>query len=257
MKKIIFFISIVFTNFIFAQCENYNQLQCSNNINCEWVEDIESENCSDWSYSNQCNAIDECEWSSYQIDCGTATGYSDCNISAGCSYSWLTYTCSGWTTISECSGGYYEVDNSYCQEIEMPECSEMNQSQCGDDINCGWVEDIVAGYCWNHNTAASCPDYPACSWFCDGCWYLGECCGSYICTGGYYEIDNSTCEESEINYLLGDITQDGTININDVVLVVNLILYQEYNQLADINQDNTVNVADAIQIIDIILNGEI
>jgi len=152
---------------------------------------------------------------------------------------------------------YFLIIISLFGSLLQAQCDDYNQPQCSNDNNCEWIEDIETGYCGSHNTASSCPNYPACSWSCDGCWYLGECCGSYICTGGYYEIDNSTCEESEINYLLGDITQDGTININDVVLVVNLILYQEYNQLADINQDNTVNVADAIQIIDIILNGEI
>ena len=78
------------------------------------------------------------------------------------------------------------------------QCDEYNQPQCSNDNNCEWIEDIETGYCGSHNTASSCPNYPACSWSCDGCWYLGECCGSYICTGGYYQINNSSCEEVEI-----------------------------------------------------------
>ena len=43
--------------------------------------------------------------------------------------------------------------------------------------------------------------------------------------------------------------------IVDDILVVNLILVNEYDQNADINSDNILNVIDAIQIINIILNN--
>ena len=52
----------------------------------------------------------------------------------------------------------------------------------------------------------------------------------------------------------GDINEDGDINIQDVILLVNLILNNEYNDLADMNVDNIVNVIDVIQLINIILN---
>jgi len=37
---------------------------------------------------------------------------------------------------------------------------------------------------------------------------------------------------------LGDINEDGEINIQDVILLVNLVLSNEYNDLADMNGDN-------------------
>jgi len=52
---------------------------------------------------------------------------------------------------------------------------------------------------------------------------------------------------------LGDINEDGEINIQDIVLLVNLILSNEYNDLADMNGDNTVNVIDVVQLVNIIL----
>ena len=144
MNKRVLIIFIILTSFIFSQCDNYSQNQCSSDDSCEWVENIDSGFCSDFDYNSElCNSINQCDWTSYEIDCGTATGYSDCDISAGCSYSWLTYTCSGWTTVSDCSGGYYEIDNGYCQEIEMSECSELDQNTCNHPLygeGCEWME---------------------------------------------------------------------------------------------------------------------
>ena len=132
------------------------------------------------------------------------------------------------------------------------ECFDLSLSNCSG--NCEWVEDVETGYCGNHNSSGSCPNYPACSWSCQGGWYLGECVGWYACTGGYYEIDNSYCEE--IEYQLGDINQDYIINIQDIVLVVNLILNNEYNNLSDLNSDNTIDVLDVVQLINLVLNDE-
>ena len=52
---------------------------------------------------------------------------------------------------------------------------------------------------------------------------------------------------------LGDINEDGEINIQDVILLVNLVLSNEYNDLADMNGDNIVNVIDVVQLVNIIL----
>ena len=52
----------------------------------------------------------------------------------------------------------------------------------------------------------------------------------------------------------GDINEDALVNIQDVILVINLILNDEFNSLADINLDSTVNVLDVIQLVNIILN---
>ena len=54
--------------------------------------------------------------------------------------------------------------------------------------------------------------------------------------------------------LLGDINNDNSINIQDVVLTVNIVLLNEYNSFADLNSDNFVDVLDVILIINIILN---
>ena len=48
---------------------------------------------------------------------------------------------------------------------------------------------------------------------------------------------------------------DGSLNILDVVVIVNLILNEEgYNELADMNGDDDINIQDIIVLINIILN---
>ena len=110
--KIKFFLFIVMFTFGYSQCNIDTESECNNDDNCEWIENMNSGYCSDFDYNSAgCNSIDQCSWNSYQIDCGTGTGYSDCVSQLGCSYSWLTYTCSGLTTVTDCGGGYYEIDN--------------------------------------------------------------------------------------------------------------------------------------------------
>ena len=53
---------------------------------------------------------------------------------------------------------------------------------------------------------------------------------------------------------MGDVNEDTLVNIQDIILVINLILNNEFNSLADINLDSTLNVLDIIQLVNIILN---
>jgi len=53
---------------------------------------------------------------------------------------------------------------------------------------------------------------------------------------------------------LGDINQDGSINVLDAVESVNLLLIGGYNELVDMNNDNIINVLDIVQLINLILN---
>ena len=62
-------------------------------------------------------------------------------------------------------------------------------------------------------------------------------------------------EEDEI--LFGDVNFDGTIDITDIVLVINFILggepTEEQELIADITQDGVVNILDVIQIVNEVL----
>ena len=56
------------------------------------------------------------------------------------------------------------------------------------------------------------------------------------------------------NGLMGDLNEDGNINIQDIIITINLALNNEYNLLADLNSDDTIDVLDIVQLVNIILS---
>ena len=221
---------------LMPECSNMDQLQCLNEDSCEWVESIDTENCHDI------------------LDCTGGCTSQDCEAIEGC---WWHFG----TAYYDPSGCYgeHEADNSYCEEIVMPECSEMSETECSSDDSCDWAEDIDWGSCedldpiWNV------------IYYCDDLSTNSDNCYTYTCYGGgygqwgtccggdpYIIADNSYCED--IPYELGDVNQDSAINIQDIIIIINLILNAEFDLVADINLDSTVNVLDVIQLVNIILN---
>tara|TARA_Y100001970_G_C14170549_1_gene823883 strand:- start:435 stop:1667 length:1233 start_codon:yes stop_codon:yes gene_type:complete len=62
-----------------------------------------------------------------------------------------------------------------------------------------------------------------------------------------YSIENDN--------LLGDLNNDGGLNVSDIIILINLILNDQYDILGDINQDASLNIADCILLINLILNN--
>jgi hypothetical protein len=237
MKKFMIYLSILMISNIYAQCDDYSQTQCSNDNNCEWVEDIETVTCASLVWDEElCEAAPECTYS-----CWDAGGYF------------------GWCE-PECTGGMTYIDNGYCQEMEILECSEMDEMECGNEDSCDWTENIEWGSCYDldpiWNVVYYCDD-PSTNL--DNCYTYTCYGGGYgqwgTCCGGdpYIIANNSYCEETE--YQLGDLNQDSIINIQDIIIIINLILNGEFDLVADINLDSTVNVLDVIQLVNIILNN--
>jgi hypothetical protein len=54
----------------------------------------------------------------------------------------------------------------------------------------------------------------------------------------------------------GDVNADGVVNILDVVLLVNMVLSDEYNASADLNNDGVINVLDVVVLVNFILGPE-
>ena len=71
--------------------------------------------------------------------------------------------------------------------------------------------------------------------------------------GGNYQIINSYCEE--IEFILGDVNGDGSLNVSDIIIIVELILNSNFNMYSDINQDGILNVLDVIELVNSILNN--
>jgi hypothetical protein len=53
----------------------------------------------------------------------------------------------------------------------------------------------------------------------------------------------------------GDVNGDDTVNVQDIILLINLILDGAYTNVADINEDGNLNVQDIVLIVNMILNG--
>ena len=206
------------------ECSGMNEFQCGDEDVCEWINDYEWSNCSSY------NSASECSWA---------------NANGGnCDWSWNS---TQWQ--DTCSGGSFQLDTSYCQEIQMLECSEMNELECSGDDSCNWTENIETGNCSDITNSSECYQTNQCSWYNAGNYgYLYD-----NCYGGTYEIDNSYCEE--IDYLSGDINNDSIINILDVIETINLILQNNYDVIVDMDNDQQVNILDIIQLINIILNN--
>jgi len=54
---------------------------------------------------------------------------------------------------------------------------------------------------------------------------------------------------------LGYINNDGSINIQDIILLVNFVLNNKYIDLGDLNSDGNINILDIVNLVNIILYG--
>jgi len=54
--------------------------------------------------------------------------------------------------------------------------------------------------------------------------------------------------------LAGDLNYDGEINVVDAIIIVNMILNEQFDSSADLNEDEVINVMDIVLLVNIILN---
>ena len=81
----------------------------------------------------------------------------------------------------------------------------------------------------------------------------------YEVVGGGHDWPNYSSQEiwrffSSYISDLGDGNQDGIVNVLDVILLINVILDNEYDAFFDMNSDNVINVLDVVQVVNIILS---
>ena len=143
-------------------------------------------------------------------------------------------------------GAYYSIEEGIDLWVEINECQNNEQIFIPDsNPNDG-------SYILNHRYF-NCNDNTE-------VWLYQVVGGGHDWPGSFGNMDINTSEEiwsffSQYAIILGDINNDGSINVLDAISGVNLILNNEYNSSADLNVDNTVNVLDIIQLVNIILNN--
>mgnify|MGYP001340899814 CR=1 FL=1 len=87
--------------------------------------------------------------------------------------------------------------------------------------------------------------------------YDGNLLDTYTLNSGLnWSAKNYITDVIAANYqqsLVGDVNGDDTINVQDIILVVNMILSNDNNSSGDINADGIVNVLDIVQLVNLIL----
>ena len=78
--------------------------------------------------------------------------------------------------------------------------------------------------------------------------------------GGWSEYDQNISDHRPValkldfgSSVIGDVNQDGDVNILDVVMTVNIVLSDVYDDLADLNNDGAVDILDVILLVNLIL----
>jgi len=185
---------------------------------------------------------------------------------------WWDYYANSFS--DECEGDFLQ-DCIDLSNIDFGMCDMIlgvgwNGSQCEYFSGCDWIVDDI-DYSDNlFDSFEECEDICECTdgeiigddpcnpMECyDGQWYeiIIDCMEDMgiPCEGGLYILPNEgeCCSEC---ILFGDINYDFSINILDVVEIVQLVLNNGYNEIVDINDDGTINVLDIIGVIQIILD---
>ena len=236
---------------------------CNGVSGCGWESDGVDYSNAFFNSFNECenNCINEpyeCENIEYNYDQLHSGAYTECNDNSDCTAIW-----------GDCDVGlggcHYAVNESLYQEDQINglvslwidndcmewvcDCASLPNSICNNG-NC------ELAYCYDPNPAGcvstGCPENYGCvdyeysgdcmpsSCFCD------EFYGDWFCTE---DCNGGTC------FQLGDINYDNTINVIDVVSIVNSILgLSDFSPLADVNSDDTINIIDVIVLINIILD---
>ena len=144
-------------------------------------------------------------------------------------------------------------DDCVCPEVYDPVCGvDGNSYQNSCYAECVDIEYYLNGELDNSNPCNPMECY-------DGQWLeiIIDCAEQMgvPCDGGVYVAPpDDVCCSTCVQY--GDSNADGTLDVLDVVILVNYILNPDNSQLevADINIDGVVNVLDVVTLVNIILN---
>ena len=80
---------------------------------------------------------------------------------------------------------------------------------------------------------------------CDGLLYPTTCCETNC---------DEPIGECGDDSLAGDLNDDGILNVLDIVLMVNIVMLDDYEAVADMNGDGVINVLDIVTLINTILD---
>ena len=142
-------------------------------------------------------------------------------------------------------GAYYSIEDGIDLWVQNNECMHS------EDIFLPNTNMSDGSYVINHRYSGCIDNAEV--------WLYEVVGGGHDWPGSNGNMDINASEEiwnffSQYTYNMGDINNDGNVNVLDVIETVNLVLNGEYSPIVDMNYDGTVNILDIIDIIYIILN---
>ncbi len=255
--------------------------------NCCEAEEIATNNCSGLGcYIPQCT--ENCEWEPMQ--CWSSTGYCWCVDEDGMEIDGTSMPT--WQGYPDCEEFNTETVFGYLHPYEVSDCQDPcsqyaihHEVQDSEPINIIFQDstinielyinrfiEVVLG---QEVTCVGCSAFEVVSIIIsEECWYPNDCfvdpclvpppcelnttveCISNYCGGCYADFydSNGNLVDCYSSTNLGDINEDGILNVLDLVLIIGMILNNEYNLIADVNEDGIVNILDIVQLVNIILN---
>ena len=151
------------------------------------------------------------------------------------------------------SPGCLDYNTNTCNFFELGEClypddnydcsgNCLAQTDCyGDCGGTAMVDDC--SFCSGGNTDFEYNEFLGCDDVCFSGLEFDECS---VCGG-----DGTSCQSQT----LGDLNEDGNIDIVDIVNLVNTVLAWDYNPLGDMNEDGTNDIVDIVLLVNLILYG--
>ena len=149
-----------------------------------------------------------------------------------------------------------------------PENMELSVTYTDDDGNLPWFKSAQVCYPDGGNCFLNLPMIPDGHTYSDGVNFTASLANQIIEDGEYdakfwFADDNPGSPQVYIPItigsgsacLVGDSNGDGTLNVLDVVLLVNIVLAGEFNECADLNGDGSLNVLDIVLLVNVILQG--
>ncbi len=119
----------------------------------------------------------------------------------------------------------------------------------------GCMDQIACNYDYEANIDDGSCEYPEANHDCAGdCLIYIDCLG--VCGGGASYDNCGVCDGDDSSCLfLGDMNYDGYVNVMDIVMTVDLVLMNQFDEVADVNEDGHLNVLDIVMLVDWVLNG--
>ena len=151
--------------------------------------------------------------------------------------------------------GYMESE--YGWDCTGCSCPYDQNSECGDGYctedesieNCS--SDCTVNGCNTDNQVDDCFDEDCCpiSWIGDG---YPDCeePNNFGCDLSCYNNDGGDCAGETP----GDVNGDQSLDILDIILVINMIIDEEYNLIGDLNSDQELNILDVILMVNILID---